>query len=254
MSVPAFTWFLSIGLHAVLVLALLNFHTGSYFESGSGDDLMMIERGVVIEGLSMSGRDEETVDAVEAEPLTASAAQAELEEIKAEEAVSEPPLETVEAAELPKDTEVITAQNAPEAEAAPVKPEEITESEQPQPEQLAAVAQPEQIAVIEQQAAGAPQEGGSVTQRQAYYGKMAKHLQRRKVNPRTRQKGTVVVRFTVNQDGAVISSEIVTSSGVKTLDEAALESLRRASPFPPFSSAVSAEPLVMSVPFRYSVR
>ena len=56
---------------------------------------------------------------------------------------------------------------------------------------------------------------------------------KKKVNPRSRERGTVIVRFTIDSAGQVLSREIATSSGSKILDDAAVASIDRASPFPP---------------------
>ena len=45
--------------------------------------------------------------------------------------------------------------------------------------------------------------------------------------------GAAEVRFTIDRQGNLLGYEIVTSSGYKVLDEAALDTLKRASPMPP---------------------
>jgi protein TonB len=65
------------------------------------------------------------------------------------------------------------------------------------------------------------------------------HLQRFKRYPKAagNVSGKVVVRFTLDRDGRLIDSVITKSSGNRLLDQAALETLRRASPFPQFPAA-----------------
>jgi protein TonB len=46
-------------------------------------------------------------------------------------------------------------------------------------------------------------------------------------------QGTVSVRFRVHADGQLERVELVRSSGSRVLDEASLETIRRAAPFPP---------------------
>jgi TonB family protein len=46
-------------------------------------------------------------------------------------------------------------------------------------------------------------------------------------------QGTVSVRFRVHADGRLERVELVRSSGSRVLDEASLETIRRAAPFPP---------------------
>jgi periplasmic protein TonB len=73
----------------------------------------------------------------------------------------------------------------------------------------------------------------------AYNALVFGHLQRFKRYPSSARgaQGTVVVRFVLNREGAVIESAVTKSSGNVVLDGEALEILRRASPFPPFPAA-----------------
>ena len=65
------------------------------------------------------------------------------------------------------------------------------------------------------------------------------HLQRYKRYPdgAGNAGGTVVLHFALNRAGGVISSSISRSSGNAALDQAALEMVRRANPFPAFPEA-----------------
>jgi protein TonB len=47
---------------------------------------------------------------------------------------------------------------------------------------------------------------------------------------------------------------VVKSSGNKVLDDAAIASVEKASPFPPIPSEVNRDHMELSVPFRFSVR
>ena len=58
-----------------------------------------------------------------------------------------------------------------------------------------------QVATLLEQSSGQAQQGGDTTQRRAYLGTLSKSIERAKVNPRSRQAGTVMVRFTVGPDG-----------------------------------------------------
>ncbi len=96
--------------------------------------------------------------------------------------------------------------------------------------------------------------GGEATSHSKYLGKLRTHLEKRKVNPRTRQVGTAVVRFTVDAAGQLLTREIATSSGNKQLDEAAIASVEKAAPFPAMPEDLVSGPIVVSVPFRFTVR
>jgi protein TonB len=67
------------------------------------------------------------------------------------------------------------------------------------------------------------------------------HLQQFKHYPAAANgvSGRVLTRFTLTRAGEVISASVVASSGNAALDQEALGTLRRASPFPPFPEAKS---------------
>jgi protein TonB len=73
----------------------------------------------------------------------------------------------------------------------------------------------------------------------AYNALVFGHMQRFKRYPPSAHgaSGTTVVRFELTRAGEVINSTVTKSSGNATLDEAALDLLRRASPFPAFPAA-----------------
>jgi protein TonB len=237
MALRSLAWLLSFGLHAGLLAIYLFEPGGAAFEVGTGDDQFIVEQGISVEGLSQWGQDATTVEAVEAEPLEASQAREAIEKVEAVEEVEE--------------TQVIASETGPEQDVPEIKPEPMVE---PVPEQVATLEQAEQIAVEEQRAAGAAQTGGSATAQSAYLGKLRSHLEKRKVNPRSRAVGTAVIRFTVDPNGQLLTREVASSSGNKILDDAALASVERAAPFPAMPSDIAGEPLVVSVPFRFTVR
>lgn len=237
MTLRAFTWLVSFALHAAVVGFFMITPGGAALDEGSGDDTFVVEQGIAIEGISKIGEAEVSVDAVEAPPPVIQ---------------STPPLEEVKP--LEEDVQhVIGSEFGPEQEkiVREPEPEEIREA---QPEQIAAIEQTE-IAVDEQRASGAKQTGGSTTAMSAYRGRLFTHISSRKVNPRSRLTGTVVVRFTVGPQGELISREIASSSGSKLLDDAAVASIDRAAPFPAIPSEARDDgPLVVSIPFKFSVR
>jgi periplasmic protein TonB len=110
-----------------------------------------------------------------------------------------------------------------------VEPKEI---EKPKPVQPPA---PETRAPPKNERLGQLTDAGA----QAYNALVFGHLQRFKRYPAAAhgKTGKVVVRFVLNRTGEVVNSTVTTSSGNDVLDQAALETLRRASPFPPFPAA-----------------
>jgi protein TonB len=71
----------------------------------------------------------------------------------------------------------------------------------------------------------------------AYRAKVAAQLKRKRFYPsaarRDRLTGSATVSFTLNASGRVTAARVVRSSGKRILDEAAIEMVRRASPYPP---------------------
>jgi protein TonB len=82
------------------------------------------------------------------------------------------------------------------------------------------------------------------------------HLERfRRYPPRaraTRQQGVVYVRFTMDRSGTVLTSTIVRKSGFFTLDQAALDTLRRAQPLPPIPSG-RPDTVELTVPVQFEL-
>lgn len=63
--------------------------------------------------------------------------------------------------------------------------------------------------------------------------------------------GVVKVAFAIDEGGGLISVRIVASSGSPVLDEAAIDLIRRATPFPPPPANLGAGELSFIAPIRY---
>lgn len=89
-----------------------------------------------------------------------------------------------------------------------------------------------------------------------YPGKVASKLRRALRYPaaakRQRLRGQVRVSFVVSASGAVSSVRIVSSSGSSVLDKAALETVRRAAPFPDIPKAAGRSSWPFTVPLAFS--
>lgn len=87
----------------------------------------------------------------------------------------------------------------------------------------------------------------------AYNALVFGHLQRFKRYPAAGRgaAGTVLVRFAVNRKGEVTRSEVTKSSGHNVLDDEALATLRRASPFPAFPADKPGEVEIYIVPINF---
>lgn len=81
-----------------------------------------------------------------------------------------------------------------------------------------------------------------------YPGKIRSKLVRAFNSTRTRATGTATVAFTVASNGSVRSARLTGSSGVAALDKAALDAIRRASPFPPIPEGAGRSAWQFEVP------
>jgi len=256
MALRIITWLISLGIHGAFAVAMfMPVAGGAAFEEGAGEDIMLVEQGIAIEGFAKLGEDVMSVEAVEAPPMMTAAAQP-LEQIETIEEQKELPVEDVQEVKPVEDT-VLTSEAGPENALIEPVQEEIKEpepevKEQPLPQQVATVMQETVIAMRE--SSGQEKKGGSATAHRAYLGKLRTHLERTKVNPRTQLIGTAVVRLTVKSDGELLANRIVKSSGSKVLDNAALASIEKAAPFPAIPTDVGRDTIEVSVPFKFSVR
>jgi len=103
-----------------------------------------------------------------------------------------------------------------------------------------------------------PEQELSAHQRQHYLAALAAQINRRRYYPkiarRRGEQGRVVVSFVVSKYGELSDMKVVESSGIKRLDEAALKTLRRASPFKPIPTALDKERWSISVPIEFKLR
>ena len=66
-------------------------------------------------------------------------------------------------------------------------------------------------------------------------------------------QGRAVVSISIRRNGALAEARLVRSSGSSLLDEATLEVMRRAAPFPPLPPDVAGSVLVLSVPMNFTI-
>ncbi|MEO3385648.1 TonB family protein [Mesorhizobium sp. CAU 1741] len=85
-----------------------------------------------------------------------------------------------------------------------------------------------------------------------YPGQIVRKL-RRAVRPvRGRERGQVVVSFTVSSSGGVNSVRIARGSGSPNLDQAAVDTVRRAAPFPPIPPAAGRSSWTFNLPIAFT--
>lgn len=88
-------------------------------------------------------------------------------------------------------------------------------------------------------------------------GTILAHLERFRRYPAraraARQQGTITIRFRMNKAGMVLSSTIVKKSGYYDLDQAALDTLKRAQPLPAFPADMGDE-VELTIPVEFQLR
>ncbi|MFT3732080.1 MAG: energy transducer TonB [Hyphomicrobium sp.] len=124
----------------------------------------------------------------------------------------------------------------------------------PPPETARMINQPAQVAVVEAVQSAGQASGGDAKAFGRYMNEINERVQKAKRTPGVAASGTVVLRYTIGLDGQLLSKEIASSSGSKSLDEAAAAALDRAAPFPPIPPEVSIKPLAFTQPFKFIMR
>jgi protein TonB len=84
-----------------------------------------------------------------------------------------------------------------------------------------------------------------------YPGKVRSKLARVARSVRAKGRGEVVVAFAVGSNGSVRSARVTRSSGVSSVDQAALQAIRKASPFPPIPSGTGRSSWEFSIPLAF---
>lgn len=90
-----------------------------------------------------------------------------------------------------------------------------------------------------------------------YLDRLLRHLSRYKRFPQAardrKEQGDVVVAFTILRDGTLLDPAIDRSSGYESLDRAAIDMLRRASPAPPLPASYARDSARVVLPVEYSL-
>jgi protein TonB len=84
-----------------------------------------------------------------------------------------------------------------------------------------------------------------------YPGKVRSKLARVARSVRAKGRGEVVVAFAVGSNGGVRSARVARSSGVSSVDQAALQAIRKASPFPPIPANAGRSTWEFSIPLAF---
>jgi protein TonB len=160
MPLRLLTWLVSLGIHGGVALAMLLPAGGTALQTGTGEDTMVVEQGIAIEGFAKMGEDQISLEEVEATPVQAAVSQPLPEEVKPIDELA------VLSSETGPEQENVQSSEIEEVKEPDPKPEELKEPEkevveQPLPPQIAAVQQESVVAMRE--SSGQEQLGGSAT-------------------------------------------------------------------------------------------
>ncbi len=102
-----------------------------------------------------------------------------------------------------------------------------------------------------------PTLGGRVGNPKDYFSLLIAWLNQHKDYPpavkKKKQQGTVVLAFSIDRSGTVLTSRVQESSGYPLLDQAALDMLARANPLPAMPDSMPRQRLRLAVPIEYSL-
>jgi protein TonB len=151
-------------------------------------------------------------------------------------------------------------------EVAPVPDVQQKQVEQPPPpDQAPTVVAPEEKPVEQQQEQKPPTpalparvKSGAPHVESSWETGLVRHLQQYKRYPSEAQsrgeEGTVLLSFSVDRSGRVLSHQIVHGSGFAELDAEVISMIERAQPLPPFPPSMTEAKLDLTVPIRFSLR
>jgi len=232
-AIRSTTWLVSLGLHAGILVAIVGVTAGgAAMENGTGEDVFVVEQGIAIDGVAKIGEAAEMIETIDFPPV--------------QQAQLTPP-EAIE----PELTEVITSTVSEHEDAVVDRaPELISEEQEELPVAAPVEEQLPQIATLIEKSSAEARTGGDANARRAYGGRLVKKIVRNQVKAKRGQVGKVVIVFTLDASGQLLSRKVLKSSGSKSVDDAAIATLDRAAPFPPVPESVGG-PLKWSIPFEY---
>jgi periplasmic protein TonB len=162
----------------------------------------------------------------------------------------------------PGPEDMVEQKPVPEAEKQPDQPK--IEEPPPPPATPADIALPEPKPPekVEEERPPAPRttarvEGGAPRVAPSWQADLVRHLQQYKRYPSgsqaKREQGVVLLSFSVDRNGRVLTRRIVQGSGHADLDQEVMEMIMRAQPLPAFPPSMTQAKLDLTVPIRFSL-
>jgi protein TonB len=238
-----------VGLHALGVAALLAWHD----PVGVGD-----ESPAIVVDLAPYVAPSDSIEDLPPDPLQQQAAAPAPEE-KVERKVEPKPDEKVEAKNEPEPQEKIEVPPAPVPPvAALAPPEAVAPPPVTPPELMVEPAPPSDTPPAPATTAPPRQRQASVAETNAWHKAIVTQIESYLVYPAAaqarRQKGVVQVAFSFNRQGRVIASQVADASAYAALDQAALETLQKAQPFPPPPAGTPGDTFTFTIPVRFRLQ
>lgn len=91
-----------------------------------------------------------------------------------------------------------------------------------------------------------------------YYRVISRRIKEQAVYPeearQRKEEGLVYLSFVLSKDGHLEEVKVRISSGYEKLDRAALESIKKASPFPAFPKQIKEKRLVLNIPISFEIK
>jgi periplasmic protein TonB len=180
------------------------------------------------------------------------------------EKVEEKPEETREVSKVEQEQPDLLPAENPEVAMAALPPEARPEVPKTADNQIPApVTTAPQAPQVEEAVVSAAPEQGQInvsnanaipTWKRLVVGVLERHKRYPEAAQARNQHGTVELAFSLDRQGRVTASRIEKSSGSSALDEATLDLVRRAQPFPPPPPEMAGAEVNLSVPIRYNIR
>jgi protein TonB len=180
------------------------------------------------------------------------------------EKVEEKPEEIREVSKVEQEQPDLAPAENPEVAMAALPPEARPEEVKAADNQLPApvTTAPQAPKVEEAVVAAAPEQGqinisnsnAIPTWKRQVVGVLERHKRYPEAAQARNQHGTVELAFSLDRKGRVTASRIAKSSGSSALDEATLDLVRRAQPFPPPPPEMAGAEVNLTVPIRYNIR